>query len=302
LSGRPAARTRPPPFSASARSALSNPSLEAPHPATPPSPVHTRRILAVANQKGGVGKTTTTINLATALAAAGQSVLLIDLDPQGNASTGMGLRHTDRTNGTYALLIQDSPAADVIRPTYVPGLAILPADSDLAGAEIELVTEQRREYRLRDALRNDDATSQYDYILIDCPPSLGLLTLNGLVAADAVLVPLQCEFFALEGITQIVRTIDIVRRGLNPSLYLQGIVLTMFDRRNNLSDQVAADARGFFGDRVYETVIPRNVRVSEAPSHGKPVILYDVRSPGAQAYVKLAGELLRRERRSGHVA
>jgi chromosome partitioning protein len=229
-------------------------------------------------------------------------VLLIDLDPQGNASTGMGLRHTDRTNGTYALLIQDSPAADVIRPTYVPGLAILPADSDLAGAEIELVTEQRREYRLRDALRNDDATSQYDYILIDCPPSLGLLTLNGLVAADAVLVPLQCEFFALEGITQIVRTIELVRRGLNPSLYLQGIVLTMFDRRNNLSDQVAADARGFFGDQVYETVIPRNVRVSEAPSHGKPVILYDVRSPGAQAYVKLAGELLRRERRSVHVA
>jgi chromosome partitioning protein len=229
-------------------------------------------------------------------------VLLIDLDPQGNASTGMGLRRNDRANGTYALLIQDSPAADVIRPTYVPGLAILPADSDLAGAEIELVTEQRREYRLRDALRKDDATSQYDYILIDCPPSLGLLTLNGLVAADAVLVPLQCEFFALEGITQIVRTIELVRRGLNPSLYLQGIVLTMFDRRNNLSDQVAADARGFFGDRVYETVIPRNVRVSEAPSHGKPVILYDVRSPGAQAYVKLAGELLRRERRSVHVA
>ena len=214
----------------------------------------------------------------------------------------MGLRRNDRANGTYALLIQDSPAADVIRPTYVPGLAILPADSDLAGAEIELVTEQRREYRLRDALRKDDATSQYDYVLIDCPPSLGLLTLNGLVAADAVLVPLQCEFFALEGITQIVRTIELVRRGLNPSLYLQGIVLTMFDRRNNLSDQVAADARGFFGDRVYETVIPRNVRVSEAPSHGKPVILYDVRSPGAQAYVKLAGELLRRERRLGHVA
>jgi chromosome partitioning protein len=229
-------------------------------------------------------------------------VLLIDLDPQGNASTGMGLRRNDRANGTYALLIQDSPAADVIRPTYVPGLAILPADSDLAGAEIELVTEPRREYRLRDALRKDNATSQYDYILIDCPPSLGLLTLNGLVAADAVLVPLQCEFFALEGITQIVRTIELVRRGLNPSLYLQGIVLTMFDRRNNLSDQVAADARGFFGDQVYDTVIPRNVRVSEAPSHGKPVILYDVRSPGAQAYVKLAGELLRRERRSVRVA
>ena len=229
-------------------------------------------------------------------------MLLIDLDPQGNASTGMGLGRNDRANGTYALLSQDSTAAEVIRPTYVPGLAILPADSDLAGAEIELVTEQRREYRLRDALRDDDATAQYDYVLIDCPPSLGLLTLNGLVAADAVLVPLQCEFFALEGITQIVRTIELVRRGLNPSLYLQGIVLTMFDRRNNLSDLVAADARGFFGDRVYETVIPRNVRVSEAPSHGKPVILYDVRSPGAQAYVRLAGELLRRERHPVRVA
>jgi chromosome partitioning protein len=185
----------------------------------------------------------------------------------------------------------------VIRPTFIPGLAIVPAEPDLAGAEIELVTEERREFRLRDALRTGDATILYDYILIDCPPSLGLLTLNGLVAADAVLVPLQCEFFALEGISQIMRTIDLVRRGLNPGLRLQGIVLTMFDRRNNLSDLVAADARGFFGDQVYDTVIPRNIRVSEAPSHGKPVILYDVRSPGAQAYVKLAGELLRRERR-----
>jgi len=229
-------------------------------------------------------------------------VLLIDLDPQGNASTGMGLARNNRANGTYALLSQESPAAEAIRPTYVPGLAIVPADPDLAGAEIELVGEQRREYRLRDALRDGDATAEYDYVLIDCPPSLGLLTLNGLVAADAVLVPLQCEFFALEGITQLVHTIDLVRRSLNPALHLQGIVLTMFDRRNNLSDLVAADARGFFGDQVYETVIPRNVRVSEAPSHGKPVILYDVRSPGAQAYVKLAGELLRRERRSVQAA
>jgi chromosome partitioning protein len=228
-------------------------------------------------------------------------VLLIDLDPQGNASTGMGFARNDRANGTYALLTQDSLAADVIRPTFIRDLSIVAADADLVGAEIELVTERRREYRLRDALRDGDATSRYDYVLIDCPPSLGLLTLNGLVAADAVLVPLQCEFFALEGISQIMRTIELVRRRLNPALRLQGIVLTMFDRRNNLSDQVAADARGFFGDQVYDTVIPRNIRVSEAPSHGKPVILYDLRSPGAQAYVKLAAELLRRERRTVQV-
>jgi chromosome partitioning protein len=252
--------------------------------------------VAVANQKGGVGKTTTTINLATALAAAGHSTLLIDLDPQGNASTGLGLARTDRGSGTYALLTGDAPISEVIRPTLVPGLSIVAADSDLAGAEIELVNEARREFRLRDALRDNGEVGRFAFVLIDCPPSLGLLTLNGLVAADTVLVPLQCEFFALEGISQIIRTIDWVRRGLNPVLRLQGIVLTMFDRRNNLSDLVAADARGFFGDQVYETVIPRNIRVSEAPSHGKPVILYDIRSPGAQAYVRLAGELLRRER------
>lgn len=252
--------------------------------------------MAVANQKGGVGKTTTTINLATALAAAGHSTLMIDLDPQGNASTGLGLARTDRGSGTYALLTGDARISEVIRPTLVPGLSIVAADSDLAGAEIELVNEARREFRLRDALRDNEEVGRFAFVLIDCPPSLGLLTLNGLVAADTVLVPLQCEFFALEGISQIIRTIDWVRRGLNPVLRLQGIVLTMFDRRNNLSDLVAADARGFFGDQVYETVIPRNIRVSEAPSHGKPVILYDIRSPGAQAYVRLAGELLRRER------
>jgi chromosome partitioning protein len=256
----------------------------------------------VANQKGGVGKTTTAINLATALAASGQSVLLIDLDPQGNASTGLGLGRDERGNGTYALMTNERDTRAVARPTYIPNLSIIPADPDLVGAEIELVTEARREFRLRDALRTGEATTNYAYVLIDCPPSLGLLTLNGLVAADSVLVPLQCEFFALEGISQIIRTIDIVRRGLNPALRLQGIVLTMFDRRNNLSDLVAADARGFFGDQVYETVIPRNIRVSEAPSHGKPVILYDVRSPGAQAYVQLAGEMLRRERRQGRNA
>ncbi len=261
-----------------------------------------RRILAIANQKGGVGKTTTAINLATALTAVGQSVLLIDLDPQGNASTGLGLGRDDRANGTYSLLSQESTAAEVIRSTAVRNLGIVPAETDLAGAEIELVNEERREFRLRDALRTGDATIRYDYVLIDCPPSLGLLTLNALVAADAVLIPLQCEFFALEGISQIIRTIDLVRRGLNPGLRLQGIVLTMFDRRNNLSDLVAADARGFFGDQVYETVIPRNIRVSEAPSHGKPVIVYDARSPGAQAYVQLADELLRRDRRPGRAA
>jgi chromosome partitioning protein len=253
--------------------------------------------MAVANQKGGVGKTTTTINLATALAAAGHSVLLIDLDPQGNASSGLGLGPADRGNGTYALLSQDSDPAEVIRPTFIPNLSIVPADADLSGAEIELVGEERREYRLRDALREGDGTHQFDFVLIDCPPGLNLLSLNGLVAADSVLVPLQCEFLALEGMSQIVRTIERVRRGLNPELRLQGIVLTMFDRRNNLSDLVAADARGFFGNQVFDTVIPRNVRVSEAPSHGKPVILYDVRSPGAQAYIRLAAELLRRERR-----
>lgn len=262
-----------------------------------PAPGRTSRTLAVANQKGGVGKTTTAINLATALAATGASVLLIDLDPQGNASTGLGLSRMDRQDGTYRLLTEHLALSDVVRPTLVPGLSIVPSDPDLAGAEVELVAEANREFRLRDALRAADAAGTLPtHILIDCPPSLGLLTINGLTAADAVLVPLQCEFFALEGISQLLHTIDLVRRGLNPSLRLQGIVLTMHDRRNNLSEQVAADARSYFGAQVYDTVIPRNIRVSEAPSHGKPVMLYDFRSPGAQAYVRLATELLRRER------
>ena len=253
------------------------------------------RIIAIANQKGGVGKTTTAINLATALAATGVSVLLVDLDPQGNASTGLGVPRNERLTGSYRLLIESAPVASTIRPSYVPGLHLIPAEPDLAGAEIELVELSGREFRLRNALAGLSKLSSYRFILIDCPPGLGLLTLNSLVAAHSVLVPLQCEFFALEGITQLTRTIDAVKQALNPSLVLQGIVLTMFDRRNNLSELVANDARGFFGDVVYDTVIPRNIRISEAPSHGKPVLLYDFRSPGAQAYVRLAGEFLKRE-------
>ena len=260
----------------------------------PPAPAGAPAIFAIANQKGGVGKTTTAINLATALAQTGKHVLLVDLDPQGNASTGVGIDRQNRRRGTYAMLIDEAPPETVVQPSVVKNLDVIPADPDLAGAEIELVSFDNREFRLRHALAKLNG-SGYSHIVIDCPPSLGLLTLNGLVAASAVLVPLQCEFFALEGISQLVRTIDRVKKSLNPALSLQGIVLTMFDRRNNLSDLVAADARSFFGDRVYETVIPRNVRVSEAPSHGKPVLLYDARSPGALAYVQLANELLRRE-------
>lgn len=261
-------------------------------PAAPP-PSARPRVIAIANQKGGVGKTTTAINLATALAAAGRPITLLDLDPQGNASTGLGLPADQRSPGSYALLIESRPLADLSRPTGIPDFHIVPADQDLAGAEIELVALTRREYRLRDALAE---ASQTHLVLLDCPPSLGLLTVNALVAADAVLVPLQCEFFALEGLSQLMRTIEAVRRSFNPRLALHGIVLTMYDRRNNLSEQVAADVRAFFGERVYETMIPRNIRLSEAPSHGKPALLYDFRSPGSQAYVRLARELLRRER------
>ncbi len=276
--------------------------LDRPVPTLPgwAGPGRPARILAIANQKGGVGKTTTAVNLATALAAAGERVLLLDLDSQGNASTGLGVAPNRRGRGTYAALVGQDSIAGTAVATGIPGLSLVPADPDLAGAEVELAGMERREYRLQAALR--DAADAYSFILIDCPPSLGLLTLNALVAADAVLVPLQCEFFALEGLSHLVRSIERVRQHLNPRLTLQGIVLTMYDRRNNLSELVAADVRGFFGDRVYETVIPRNVRVSEAPSHGKPVMLYDYRSPGAQAYVRLAGEVLRQERTTARTA
>ncbi len=262
-----------------------------------PAPTRHARILAIANQKGGVGKTTTAINLATALAAVHKRVLVIDFDPQGNASTGLGIPRQARTVTSYDVLRADRSLAEAAVPTVVPDLFIVPASVDLSGAEIELVEMERREFRLRDALAG--AALDYDYVLIDCPPSLGLLTLNALVAADSVLVPLQCEFYALEGLSHLIRTIERVKRHLNPGLEIQGIVLTMFDKRNNLSDLVAADVRGHLGVKVYDTVIPRNVRVSEAPSHGKPVLLYDFRCPGSQAYVHLAGEVLRREHRLG---
>lgn len=250
-----------------------------------------QRIIAVANQKGGVGKTTTSINLATALAACGRSVLLIDFDPQGNASTGLGI--DDRTFNSYRLLAGDDGADSAIQSTQVPGLHIIPTVVDLSAAEVELTEMERREYRLADAI--SDISKQYQYVIIDCPPSLGMLTVNALTAATSVLVPLQCEFYALEGLSQLMRTIDAVRGGLNGGLEMQGIVLTMYDSRNKLSSMVADDVRDHFGDLVYNTVVPRNVRVSEAPSYGQPVLIYDLKCPGSQAYAALAAEILRQE-------
>ncbi len=253
------------------------------------------RIIAIANQKGGVGKTTTAINLGTAMAAVKKRVLIIDLDPQGNASTGLGVPRNARARNSYHVVMGEAELAETIVETDIPGLAIAPSGVDLSGAEIELVETANREYRLRDALAG--AEGDFDYILVDCPPALGLLTVNALTAAQALLVPLQCEFFALEGVSHLIRTVERVRKSFNPGLELQGIVLTMFDRRNNLSESVANDVREYFGDKVYETMIPRNVRVSEAPSFGRPVLVYDMKCAGAQAYLHLAGEVLRRERR-----
>jgi chromosome partitioning protein len=253
------------------------------------------RIIAIANQKGGVGKTTTTINLATALAAVRKTVLVVDLDPQGNASTGLGIPASRRTVNTYHVLIGERPLEDALVETTIPGLTVVPSGIDLAGAEIELVDLQDRLHRFRTAIINK--VERFDYVLIDCPPALGLLTVNALIAAHAVLVPLQCEFFALEGISQLVRTIERIKGAYNPTLDLQGIVLTMYDQRNNLSNAVATDVREYFGEVVYQTVIPRNVRVSEAPSYGKPVLLYDTACAGSQAYIHLASEILKREKR-----
>ena len=259
------------------------------------------KVIAVANQKGGVGKTTTAINLATALAAIGQKVVVFDLDPQGNASTGLGVSHAERTATSYDILVSEKPIERALIETSVPGLSIIPSDVDLSGAELELSNAPRRSYRLRHAVGRfrrhlKQTGGRCDYILIDCPPSLNLLTVNAMTASDSVMVPLQCEFFALEGLSQLMRTIDLVRGNLNKSLVIQGVVLTMYDRRNNLSSQVAADVREHFGDKVYDTVIPRNVRVSEAPSFGKPVLLYDLECAGSQAYLGLAREVVHQER------
>ncbi|MFD1333209.1 ParA family protein [Methylopila musalis] len=258
------------------------------------------RVLTLANQKGGVGKTTTAINLGTALAAIGETVLIIDLDPQGNASTGLGVDRRARRISTYDVLVGEATLAETIHETAVPRLHLAPSTMDLLGVELEIASEKDRALRLRDAIAAlHDAKvggRAYTYVLVDCPPSLNLLTINAMAAADSIVVPLQCEFFALEGLSQLLKTVEQVRGALNPDLTIHGVVLTMFDPRNNLSNQVVADVRQFMGPKVYDTMIPRNVRVSEAPSYGKPALLYDLKCSGSQAYLRLASEVIQRER------
>jgi len=257
------------------------------------------RALAIANQKGGVGKTTTAINLGTALAAIGEHVLIVDLDPQGNASTGLGIERKSRRTSTYDVLTGAAPMRDAVLPTTVPRLHIAPSTLDLSGLELEIGQQRDRAFRLRNTLRqlnSGDRPYDFTYVLVDCPPSLNLLTVNAMAAADSILVPLQCEFFALEGLSQLLRTIEQVKTTLNPTLSIHGIVLTMFDSRNNLSNQVVEDVRQFMGNKVYETIIPRNVRISEAPSYGKPVLVYDLKCVGSEAYLRLATEIIQREK------
>src|SRR5262245_30948033 len=263
------------------------------------SPHSEPRVLALANQKGGVGKTTTAINLGTALAAIGENVLVVDLDPQGNASTGLGIDRRSRQRSTYDVLTGEIPLRDAIQATAVPRLHICPATIDLSGLELEIAQEKDRAFRLRralSALNTGAGDGLYTYVLVDCPPSLNLVTVNAMAAAHSILVPLQCEFFALEGLSQLLKTVEQVKSTLNPDLTIHGIVLTMYDARNNLAGQVVADVRGFMGDKVYQTIIPRNVRVSEAPSYGKPVLLYDLKCVGSQAYLRLASEIIQREK------
>ncbi len=273
-------------------------------PAPPRSPrpnaANPPRVLAVANQKGGVGKTTTAINLGTALAAIGEDVLIVDLDPQGNASTGLGIDRRSRLHSTYDVLTGETALRSAIVETAVPRLHLAPSTLDLSGFELEIGQARDRAFRLRNALAplKTPATDQtnFTYVLVDCPPSLNLLTVNAMAAAHAILVPLQCEFFALEGLSQLLKTVDSVREQLNPDLTIHGIVLTMYDSRNNLSGQVVADVREFMGSKVYDTIIPRNVRVSEAPSYGKPVLVYDLKCSGSEAYLRLATEIIQREK------